>query len=1530
MNKTEMIRILEETVPPLTGKLHVERVLYRKADNKAYFSLLSDALVPERDFLTLERRLRGLFPKMQVALRVASPGLKEDFKENIEKYTPVLKDFLRRQSPAMRTWLDDVGWSVDGDRILLTCPDDFAIVFFRRYNLDEKLAQAVWDIFRLKMPVALVKCGEREAWVSMMRAETARRREQELAEARAQNPHAATLPQANPAAAEPDAPWAVGTDEIAPWEDPPTAYASTAMADGAAADINASANIPSPNAATSARNASPQAKPNRVEGAVSPRGGLGGSAPKGRALKGAVLKGHAIADAPVPIGELGEDSGIVTVEGEIIGVNEPRELKGGETVLTSFALGDDSSTIYCKAFYTYRMKRAGFGETPQPPTDEEKKRVAEQTALIKNGARVRLRGECRQDAFLGELSIGVRDMQIAPKHERQDLAPEGDKRIELHMHSNMSAMDATCDAAELIAQAKKWGHTAAAITDHGVTQAFPAAFGAAKKHGIKFIPGVEGYLCDVIPVVRDADGRDMSAPIVVLDFETTGLSPTADRIIEIGAVRLVGGEVKEELSILCDPGVPLKPKITEITGITDLMLRGKESPAQGVQKLLGFIGDAAIAAHNAPFDAGFLQAECARMGVPFAAPVLDTLAFARRLYPSLRSFKLGSLCRHLNVSLKNAHRAVHDATATAKCLTQMMNEVQKLGAHTLAQLDGALEGQTLSDTYHIILLCKTQKGLENLNHLVSEGHLHHFNRHPNMPRHLITKYREGLIVGSACESGELFRAVVTGKPEDELLRIASFYDYLEIQPVGNNAFLLKNGEARDEAQLRDFNRRIVALGEKLGKPVVATGDVHFKDPQDAVYRAILQAGQGYEDCDDQPPLYFKTTDEMLAEFAYLGAQKAYEVVVDAPRLIAGQVEELRLFPKHPKGEETFQPFWKDAAGDIERMSWAKAHELYGDPLPPVVEARLKKELKSIIGYGFATLYSIAQKLVAKSLEDGYLVGSRGSVGSSFVATMCGITEVNPLPAHYRCAHCKTAIFTPAELGAVGVDLPDRVCETCGQPYVKDGYSIPFEVFLGFKGDKVPDIDLNFSGEYQPRAHAYVETLFGKGNVFRAGTISGLADKTAYGYAMKYLEERGIRAGRAHRERLAAGCVGVKRTTGQHPGGIVVLPTEFDICQFTAIQHPADDIGGDTITTHYDFRSMHDILVKLDCLGHDDPTMMHLLEQLTGVSYRDIPLDDKRVMSLFQSPAALGVTAEQIMSPTGTLGIPEFGTQFVQGMLMDTKPSTMEELVRISGLSHGTDVWLGNAKDLIDSGTARLPQLFCTRDDIMNFLISMGMENKMSFDIMESVRKGKGLKPDWEQAMRSHDVPQWAIDSCKKIQYMFPRGHAVAYVTMGLRVAWYKVYRPLAYYAAYFTIRADGFDAGTMLLSGATIRDRLRDYDARDEKLNQKEKLEQNALHMILEMQERGIRLLPVDLYKSDKRKFVMEGNDLRCPFLSINGFPEAAADGIVEARGTVFLSVEDLKGRGKVGVAVVELLKAQGALEGLAETSQVSWFGLMG
>ena len=1027
--------------------------------------------------------------------------------------------------------------------------------------------------------------------------------------------------------------------------------------------------------------------------------------------------------------------------------------------------------------------------------------------------------------------------------------------------------------------------------------------------------------------MRDASHRPFDEPIIVLDFETTGLNTGTCRAIEIGAVRLVRGAIEDSLSILINPHVPIPPKVSELTGITDNMLADKESAETVIPKLMEFIGDAPIAAHNAAFDSAVLQAELRRLGLTWQGPVLDTLAFARKLYPDMKTHKLGTLCKRLGVSLKNAHRAVHDATATAHCLARMYDECKENGMHYLDELDEQLKGGAIGESYHIILLAKSQTGLVNLNRLVSISHLDYFRRRPHMPRSMIQKYREGLILGSACEAGELFRAVLRQDPWDKLKEMASFYDYLEIQPIGNNAFLIREGQVPDENALRDLNRQIVRLGEELGIPVVATGDVHFMDPHNAINRAIIQAGMGFEDCDNQPPLYFKTTDEMLEEFSYLGPEKCHEVVIDNPHKIADMVEPLRLFPKHPKDEDTFQPVWEDAADNIQNMTWNTAKELYGDPLPEIVLKRLEKELKSIVGYGYCTLYNIAEKLVSKSLEDGYLVGSRGSVGSSLVARMCGITEVNALPPHYRCIYCHHGFFdVDKSKYHVGVDLPDRNCPICGRPLVKDGFDIPFEVFLGFEGDKVPDIDLNFSGEYQNKAHHYVEELFGHDHVFRAGTISSLADKTAFGYVSRYMEERGIQCGNTEKDRLAIGCTGVKRTTGQHPGGMVVVPKEYEIYQFTAVQHPADDLESDFTTTHFDFNSMHDILVKLDCLGHDDPTMMHMLEELTGINFKDVPLDDWGVRSLFHTPDALGVTEDEILCNTGTYGVPEFGTAFVRGMLDETQPDTMEELLRISGLSHGTDVWLGNAQELIASGTATLSECVCCRDDIMNYLINMGCAPKMSFTTMESVRKGKGLKPEMEKEMVDHNVPDWFMDSCRKIKYMFPKGHAVAYVTMSLRVAWYKLHFPSAYYCSYFTVRGDGFDAGTMLIDPDTCRARIREI-RNAEKPSAKEKEQQTSLELVLEMNMRGIRFLPVDLYKSDVRKFKIEGGDLRCPFTSLVGLGESVAESIVAARNQQpFVSIEDLQNRGHVGASIIEMLRQHGTLEGLDETSQISMF----
>ena len=1486
-----MARIARE-IPELAGKLSAPRVTYVKSLKKTYITFESSVLAGEKQFLRLEHLLREMFPGRPLAVRITTPGLKADFLEDPAPYREVLDDFLRRNYPMARGWVGRIGWQMEkneltetadlpvdgtGDGLLtLVFPDEISLNVMKQSDVGIRLATAIQDIFTAKVRVEMTVEGTREERLRRMREE---RR---------------------------DAALIVTAQEMA------ERYGTGITVPGDEAGQPKQAGDKKPRV--------------RKETDGKAGGKNAAKAPEAPAV-GKPIVGRSIADRPVEIRELTGESGLVVVQGEVFKL-EQKELKGGETLLVTFAVTDGTSSVLCKYFFRYRSRFMKKEEAEATPiTDEERKAVKDKVDRLKDGMCVKVRGECLYDSYARDLCITVRDLVETEKEEREDTAEE--KRVELHMHTNMSTMDALTPVEKLIGRAAKWGHPAVAVTDHGVLQSFPAAFRAAKKEKIKLIPGCEGYLIDERPIVEDADGRPYDGPVVVLDFESTGLNTGKARIIEIGAVKLEGGEVTDTFEQLVDPEQTLGPEITEITGISDAMLIGQPKAAEALPKLLEFIGDAPIAAHNARFDASLLKAELKRLGLERTGPVLDTLAYARKLYPEMKSFRLAALCKHLGVSLKNAHRAVHDATATALCLKRMFEATREMypDAESEEDLNKALTGGAIGESWHIILLAKNRTGLVNLNRLVSFSHLDWFKRVPHMPRQIIEQHREGLILGSACEAGELFRAVLNREDPEKLKEIASFYDYLEIQPIGNNAFLLREGQAANEEELRDLNREIVKLGEELGIPVVATGDVHFLDPDDAIGRAIIQAGLKYADADLQPPLYFKTTDEMLEEFSYLGAEKAREVVIDNPRKIAEQVEEIRLFPKHPKDEDTFQPFWDDAEDRIQQMTWDTAEEMYGSPLPEIVEARLKKELKSIVGYGYCTLYSIAQKLVSRSLEDGYLVGSRGSVGSSLVARMCGITEVNALPPHYRCTSCHKGFFdVDKSLYHVGVDLPDRDCPECGKPLTKDGFDIPFEVFLGFEGDKVPDIDLNFSGEYQNRAHHYVEELFGHDHVFRAGTISGLADKTAYGYVLKYLEERNIQAGNAEKERLALKCTGVKRTTGQHPGGMVVVPLEYEIYDFTAVQHPADDLESDFTTTHFDFNSMHDILVKLDCLGHDDPTMLHELEALTGINFKDVPLDDPAVRSLFSSPEALGVTTEDILCNTGTYGVPEFGTGFVRGMLEETKPSTMEELLRISGLSHGTDVWLGNAQEIISSGTATLSECVCCRDDIMNYLIDKGVKPKLAFTTMESVRKGKGLKPEMEQAMVEMNVPDWFMDSCKKIKYMFPKGHAVAYVTMALRVAWFKVHEPLAYYCAYFTVRGDGFDASTMILPPEEARKKIREIRNMDQ-ASARDKDIATCLELVLEMNLRGIRFLPVDLYRSDVRRFRIEDGNIRCPFISLPGLGESAAIPIAEARKDgPFLSVEDLQVRGKVGSAVIETLRSHGALQGLNETNQISMF----
>ena len=1485
MSYEDLMARIARDIPELAGKLSAPRVTYVKSLRKAYITFESTELAGERQFLKLENILKEMFPGRPLALRVATPALKAAFLEDPAPYRQVLDDFLRRNYPGARGWIGQIDWRMERNQLtdtteltgqqseegLLTLvfPDDISLQMMSHSNVAARLAVAIQDIFTVKLRVEMTVEGTREE------------RMKRMAEQRQ------------------EAALTVTAEEMA------QRYGTGIPAEGVKEEKKAPRKKTEK---TEKKNASPVRE----------------DAP----VVGKPILGRSIADRPVEMKELTGDSGLVVVQGEIF-KKETKELKGGEMLLLTFCVTDYTSSILCKQFLRYRPRfaRKEEGAEPAPITDEERQAVMDKVDRIRVGMCVKLRGECMYDSYARELSISVRDLVETEKEEREDTAEE--KRVELHMHTNMSTMDALTSAEDLIARAVKWGHPAVAVTDHGVLQSFPAAFRAAKKGKIKLIPGCEGYLIDEKQITEEGDDRPYDGPVVVLDFESTGLNTGKARITEIGAVRLENGIITDSFEQLVNPEEPLERKITELTGITDAMLQGQPGAAEALPKLLEFIGEDPIAAHNAGFDANLLRAELKRIGRSWSGPVINTLAYARKLYPELKSHRLGAVCKYLGVSLKNAHRAVHDATATAQCLKRMFEETKERfpDAKSLKDLDASLKGGAIGESRHIILLAKNRTGLVNLNRLVSAGHLEYFKRVPHMPRFLIRKYREGLIIGSACEAGELFRAVLAQADHERLKEIASFYDYLEIQPIGNNAFLLRDGQVASEEELRELNRVIVSLGDELGIPVVATGDVHFLDPKDAIGRAIIQAGLKYSDADEQPPLYFKTTDEMLKEFAYLGAEKAKEVVVDNPRKIAEQVEEMKLFPVHPKGEDTFQPYWDDAEDMIQQMTWDTAEEMYGSPLPEIVEARLKKELKSIVGYGYCTLYAIAQKLVSRSLEDGYLVGSRGSVGSSLVARMCGITEVNALPPHYRCTRCRKGFFdVDKSRYHVGVDLPDRDCPECGEKLTKDGFDIPFEVFLGFEGDKVPDIDLNFSGEYQNRAHHYVEELFGHDHVFRAGTISGLADKTAYGYAVKYLEERGIQAGNTEKERLSLTCTGVKRTTGQHPGGMVVVPLEYEIYDFTEVQHPADDLESDFTTTHFDFNSMHDILVKLDCLGHDDPTMMHELEGLTGINFRDVPLDDPGVRSLFTSPEALGVTTEEILCNTGTYGVPEFGTGFVRGMLEETKPHTMEELLRISGLSHGTDVWLGNAQEIIAAGTATLSECVCCRDDIMNYLIDKGVKPKLAFTTMESVRKGKGLKPEMEQAMIEQQVPDWFMDSCKKIKYMFPKGHAVAYVTMSLRVAWFKLHEPLAYYCAYFTVRGDGFDATTMILTPDEARRKISEI-RNMESATARDKDILTCLELVLEMNMRGIRFLPVDLYRSDVTRFTIENGNIRCPFTSLSGVGENAAIPIVEARKQGdFLSVEDLRQRAKVGTGTIEMLRTHGALEGLSETSQISMF----
>ena len=1137
------------------------------------------------------------------------------------------------------------------------------------------------------------------------------------------------------------------------------------------------------------------------------------------------------------------------------------------------------------------------------------------------------------------LTFDGKDLQLQPvsimriQHKgRQDTAPE--KRVELHLHTQMSTMDALTDVGKVVKQAAAWGHPAIAITDHGTVQAFPKARDAGKGK-IKILYGVEGYFVNNLDdriAVHGPQEQAFSDEIVCFDIETTGLKVEREAITEIGAVVLKNGEITERFQTFVNPNRRLTPEIIGLTGITDAMLADAPQLKEALTAFLRFVNGRPLAAHNAEFDISFIRAGCRKVGLDFDPTYVDSLILAQNLLPELGKYKLDIVAEHLDLPAFNHHRASDDAAMVGYMLIPFFEKMEReLGIHSLQQINGEMlklrpRGSKSRFPKHIIILAKNKLGLKHLYQLISASNLKYFKRVPTIPKTELAAHREGLIIGSACEAGELFRAVADHKDWAELKRIASFYDYLEIQPICNNMFMLRNGTVQSEEELRELNRTIVRLGRELGKPVCATGDVHFQEPEDEVYRHILLASKKFADADAPLPIYFKTTEEMLEEFAYLGAEEAHRVVIDDPRSIADRIEEIELLPPG----RLFPPRLENSEQELHDKVWNKCHELYGDEPPQLVVDRLNVELKSILGK-YDVVYMSAQKLVQRSLENGYLVGSRGSVGSSLVAYMSGITEVNSLPPHYRCPKCRHTEFVTDGSYGCGADMPDKECPECGTKYVKDGFDIPFETFLGYGGGKVPDIDLNFSGEYQARAHQHAIEMFGKTQVFRAGTIGTLAEKTAFGMVKKYLEERGESAGNAELDRLTLGCVGVRRTTGQHPGGLVVVPDDMDVEDFTAVQHPADDPDSDTVTTHFEYHCMEDNLLKLDMLGHDDPTMIRMLEDLTGVNARAIPLDDPDTMSIFTSSKVLGFENDEILGPTGAVAIPEFNTRFTRGMLMDTMPKDFNTLVRLSGFSHGTDVWLGNARDLIVGGTASVLETVGCRDDIMLYLISMGLDPKMSFKIMEAVRKGKvkkgGFQEGWEEAMREHQVPDWYIGSLAKIGYLFPKAHAVAYVMMAFRIAWFKVHEPLAFYATFFSIRAKAFDAEYCCAGMDAVKQKIREIENNKDATD----VEQNllvTLEVCYEFYLRGFHFDTISIYDSDATHFKVTENGLLPPFVTVRGLGETAALDTVEKRqGKTFVSVEEFATTcNKLSKTHIEQLKALGAFAGMADTSQVALF----
>ncbi len=1202
-------------------------------------------------------------------------------------------------------------------------------------------------------------------------------------------------------------------------------------------------------------------------------------------------------------------------------INEIREIEG-ETYCTEGKIISSKSKKLKEKLFLVTLKLTDFKSSINIKVFIRKEEELEKYKELENLS-VKISGKLSFDKYSKEYILMADSINLIEQKEREDLYTR--KRIELHAHTKMSSMDGMNNFHELAEQAHKWGHKAIAITDHGVIQGFPEAMEIASKIPIKIIYGLEGYLVnDELDLIKNPTNNKLDDEIIVFDFETTGLNPKRDRIIEIGAVKIRNNSIIEKFNQLINPGINIPEKIQSLTGITNEMVKDKPSINEGMKEFFGFIGECnTICAHNADFDYGFLENN---YNIEKQFTIIDTLELSRRILKNKRRHNLKALTKHFKIELENHHRAVDDSEATAKVLLEFFEILKKKNINNLNEINSFFADKSNiknAKTHHVIILVKDYTGLKNLYKLVSLSHLKYFYKKPRIPKSILNKYREGLIIGTACEAGEMYQAALKGKNIKELKEIAKFYDFLEVQPLHNNAHLIENGAVEDLKDLAEINKKIINLGDELNKMVCATGDVHFLNPYDEVYRRILMYGQGFRDADQQAPLYLKTTEEIMKDFDYLDKEKAEEIVIENPNKLADMIDIIQPIP-----DGTFPPIIEGSEETLKELTYDNAKKIYGDELPEIVENRISKELNSIISNGYAVMYIIAHKLVKKSLEDGYLVGSRGSVGSSFVATLSNITDVNPLPPHYICPECKYFELRDGENIGSGVDLDDKICPECGASLNKDGHNIPFEVFLGFKGDKEPDIDLNFAGEEQMIAMKYAETLFGEGYVYRAGTIGTIASKTAYGFVKNYFDEKEQKVNKAEIDRLVDGCTGVRRTTGQHPGGIMIVPKNKEIYDFTPIQYPANNSSSGVITTHFDYHSISGRILKLDILGHDTPSVIRMLEDLTGYSSSKVRLDDAETLSLFKSTDALGITEEDINCEVGTLGIPEFGTDFVRQMLMDTKPKTFSDLVRISGLSHGTDVWLNNAQELIRQNVTTIDNVISTRDDIMTYLIYKGMDKKLSFDIMEKVRKGKGLTEDDINKMKEKNIPNWYIESCKKIKYMFPKAHAVAYVTMSFKIAYYKINFPQAFYCTYFTTKASDFDSKLVLKGESTILTKMKEIKDKGKDKTQKDKNLYTVLEVVLEMYKRNLRFKNVDLYESDDRIFKISGDYILPPLISIEGMGENAAKSIIEERKKgKFISIEDLSKRCKITKTSIEGLKEQGCLAQMDETNQISLFG---